>query len=126
MHSLKDQVAIIFYKNKHPVKTFLKNKTQRPEYAPNYPNYDPHALALWSEGKDLQNIVGQDMSARGLQLHWGQVPTDQCQTHTLCPLHQGNLTGEEKDKREMFKCECSIILLYKLGESQTTVATVKV
>jgi len=42
----------------------------------NYPNYDSHALALRSEGEYLQNIVCQNVSTRGLQLHGGQIPVN--------------------------------------------------
>lgn len=79
---------------------FLKNQTKNAANSPDYPNYDAHALALGSEGEDLQDIVCQDVSTRGLQLHWGQIPVNQSEPHTLCPLHQSYLKKEEKRKKE--------------------------
>lgn len=79
---------------------FLKNQTKHAANSPDYPNYDAHALALGSEGEDLQDIVCQDVSTRGLQLHWGQIPVNQSEPHTLCPLHQSYLKKEEKRKKE--------------------------
>lgn len=74
IHSLMHQVSIKKYQNKCSVKiAFEKLKSTPP---PNYPNYDSHALALRSERENLQNIVCQNVSTRGLQLHWGQIPVN--------------------------------------------------
>lgn len=79
IHSLKHQVSIKKYQYKCSVKiAFEKLKSTPPPSSPhpNYPNYDSHALALRSEGENLQNIVCQNVSTRGLQLHWGQIPVN--------------------------------------------------
>lgn len=59
-----------------------------------YPNDYPHALALVSEGEDLEDGEVQDVATRCPQLHRGLVPAHQRQPHALRPLHQGHLGRE--------------------------------
>lgn len=59
-----------------------------------YPNDYPHALALVSEGEDLEDGEVQDVATRCPQLHRGLVSAHQRQTHALRPLNQGHLGGQ--------------------------------
>jgi len=74
----------------------LAGDSQRHKSLPEatYPNNYPHALALVSEGEDLEDGEVQDVATRCPQLHGGLVPAHQRQTHALGPLDQGHLRGE--------------------------------
>lgn len=56
-----------------------------------HPDDDAHPFALGGEGEDLQDVEGENLSRRSLQLQGVQVSVHQGQADALCPPHQLHL-----------------------------------
>lgn len=60
-----------------------------------HPDDDAHPFALGGEGEDLQDVEGENLSRRSLQLQGGQVSVHQGQPNALCPPHKLHLKTYE-------------------------------